>query len=122
MGRVKFENAPPQYREENKYVSKYPIPTTLIGQLGVDETVQGEGLGEFLLVRAIAVASFTSREKVGAAAVEVHAATERSRSFFERYGFLRMQDSEDHLFMSILKADEVADQVQSTTIPGQLGG
>lgn len=62
--------------------------------------IQGEGLGKALLVHAIENGVRVS-EVVGAVAMEVHAGSENARRFYERYGFVQMQDSPDHLFLSM---------------------
>jgi ribosomal protein S18 acetylase RimI-like enzyme len=118
MGNVEFENAPEQLKDD--WLPDYPIPTALLGQMGVDEGHQGNRLGEFLLVNAIARASVAAEEAVGAAAVEVHAVDETARSFFEKYGFNRMPDDENHLYLSMDIADEIAEQAENVTLSGQL--
>ena len=74
--------------------------SSLLGQLGVDLSAQGKGLGKALLAHAVEKAVQVS-EVVGAVAIEVHAATEQAREFYRRYGFVQMQDSPDHLFLSM---------------------
>ena len=98
-GHVEFENLPEDFRG-TEGLPRYPAPTVLLGQLGVDLSVQGRGLGKALLAHAIEKAVQVS-EVVGAVAIEVHAATEQAREFYRRYGFVQMQDSPDHLFLSM---------------------
>lgn len=98
-GHVEFENLPEDFRG-TEGLPRYPAPTVLLGQLGVDLSAQGKGLGKALLAHAIEKAVQVS-EVVGAVAIEVHAATEEAREFYRRYGFVQMQDSPDHLFLSI---------------------
>lgn len=97
-GKVEFETLPEEFRREG--MPRYPAPTVLLGQLGVDRSAQGQGLGEALLVHALEKSGEIA-EEVGAVAVEVHANDEDARDFYERYGFVRMQDSPTHLFMSM---------------------
>jgi GNAT superfamily N-acetyltransferase len=52
----------------------------------VDQSVQGQGLGEMLLVNALDRARRLSSQ-LGVYAVEVHAIDEKARSFYEKYGF-----------------------------------
>ena len=98
-GRVEFENLPEDFRG-TEGLPRYPAPTVLLGQLGVDLSAQGKGLGKALLAHAVEKAVQVS-EVVGAVAIEVHAATEQAREFYRRYGFVQMQDSPDHLFLSM---------------------
>lgn len=118
MGNVEFESAPEQLK--NDWLPDYPVPTALLGQMGVDEEHQGNGLGEFLLVNAIARASIAAEEAVAAAAVEVHAVDETARRFFEKYGFHRMPEDEDHLYLSMDVADNIAQQTKNVTLSGEL--
>ena len=104
-GRVEFENLPEDFRG-TEGLPRYPAPTVLVGQLGVDLSAQGRGLGKALLAHAIKLAHAIEKavqvsEVVGAVAIEVHAATEQAREFYRRYGFVQMQDSPDHLFLSM---------------------
>lgn len=109
-GSVEFEHAPPEYKKR-KGLPKYPIPTALIGQFAVDEAYQGGDLGEALLINAIA-RSVEVSEDVGIAAVEIHAENEELCSYYERFGFVRMQDSDEHLFLSKDVAESIAEDVE----------
>jgi GNAT superfamily N-acetyltransferase len=62
------------------------VPAILLGRLAVDRGVQGRGFGEALLVEALARAAGAA-DMIGARAVLVHAASDRARSFYLRYGF-----------------------------------
>ena len=48
---IAFENMPP---DESQKLPKHPVPTILLGRLAVDRTQQGQGLGETLLMSALA--------------------------------------------------------------------
>ena len=74
------------------------IPVVLIGRLAVDLSVQGEGLGEFLLIDALRWAEYLA-ERIGIQAVEVDAINEAAKQFYERYGFLSLADDPHHLFL-----------------------
>lgn len=63
-----------------------PIPVVLLARLAVDVSEQGRGLGEAMLVDALA-RSVSAADVIGARAVLVHAKGERARSFYARYGF-----------------------------------
>lgn len=98
-GHVEFENLPEDF-QGTEGLPRYPAPTVLLGQLGVDLSAQGRGLGKALLAHSIEKAVQVS-EVVGAVAVEVHAGSEEARSFYKRYGFVQMQDSPNHLFLGM---------------------
>jgi GNAT superfamily N-acetyltransferase len=67
-------------------MGRYPIPTTLIARMAVDERRQGEGIGSGLLLHAL-VTSLRAAAEVGSRAVEVHAISEAAKSFYEKHGF-----------------------------------
>lgn len=65
---------------------RHHIPALLLARLAVDESVQSQGIGAFLLrdamTRAIAVS-----EEAGVRMMLVHAVDEKARAFYERFGF-----------------------------------
>lgn len=63
-----------------------PIPVILLARLAVDESWQGRGIGEAVLIDALARASHAA-DLIGARAVVVHAISDRAASFYVRYGF-----------------------------------
>lgn len=69
-----------------KGMPKHPIPAMLLARLAVDRTVQGKGIGAFLLRdamnRALSVA-----EQAGIRLLLVHAVNDRARAFYEHFGF-----------------------------------
>lgn len=69
-----------------KGMPKNPIPALLLARIAVDKTVQGKGIGAFLLkdamTRALSVA-----EQAGMRMLLVHAVNNEARSFYEHFGF-----------------------------------
>ena len=65
-----------------------PIPVMLLGQLAVDRSFQGRRLGKALLRDAI-LRIGQAAEIAGIRAILVHAKDERSRQWYERFGFLQ---------------------------------
>jgi GNAT superfamily N-acetyltransferase len=65
---------------------KHPIPAMLLARLAVDRTVQGKGIGAFLLKdamnRALSVA-----EQAGMRLMLVHAINDEAKAFYENFGF-----------------------------------
>lgn len=94
---VSFEHAPD---ELIKTLPRYPLPTALLGKLAVDESVQGQGLGAFLLIDALRRVVEISGQ-LAVVAVEVHAIDARAQAFYTRYGFQAFNDQPGHLFLSL---------------------
>lgn len=65
---------------------RQPIPVIVLARLAVDLAEQGRGLGEQLLVQALARSAHAA-SLIGARAVLVHAKDAAARAFYERYGF-----------------------------------
>jgi len=96
-GSVEWEVLP---TEAGKRLPKYPVPVAHLGRLAVDKTVQGQHLGEFLLLDALGrVVRLT--EQIAIQAVEVVAATAPAKRFYEKYGFLSLLDDPLHLYVAV---------------------
>jgi GNAT superfamily N-acetyltransferase len=69
-----------------KGMPRHPIPAMLLARLAVDRTVQGNGIGAFLLKdamgRTLAVA-----EQTGIRIIPVHAVNAEAQAFYEHFGF-----------------------------------
>lgn len=74
------------------------FPTTLVGRLARDESFRGEGLGELLLLEALARA-LESSEHIASYAVIVDALNEQAAAFYLRYGFMRLSADAQRLYM-----------------------
>jgi len=92
---VTYEALP---QDQAKGLPAIDIPVVLLGRLAVDKTVQGQGLGEYLLIDALRRADHISRH-IGVRAVEVHAIDEDARHFYLNYGFVSLLDDRRHLFL-----------------------
>jgi GNAT superfamily N-acetyltransferase len=75
-----------------------PIPVILIARLGLDRSVQGTGLGGDLLKDALARCA-AAADEIGGRAVLVHAKDERASAFYERYGFVPLEQNPNHLYV-----------------------
>ena len=69
----------------------FPIPIARIGRLAVDRTMQGQGLGEDLMMDALR-RSLRVASEVGIAAVLIDAKHERAKRFYARYEFEALPD------------------------------
>ena len=76
-------NLPP---EAAKRFPNYPIPVTRLARLAVDRGMQGQGLGEDLLIDALHRCLRVARE-VSIVAVLVDAKHEQAKGFYARYEF-----------------------------------
>ena len=65
---------------------RHPIPAVLLARLAVDVSVQGRGVGAWLLQDAMRRA-LSASEAVGMRVLLVHALDDRARAFYERWGF-----------------------------------
>jgi GNAT superfamily N-acetyltransferase len=65
---------------------RQPIPVIVLARLAVDLTEQSHGLGEQMLLQALA-RSAEAASLIGVRAVLVHAKAGAARGFYERYGF-----------------------------------
>jgi GNAT superfamily N-acetyltransferase len=69
-----------------KGMPKHQIPAVLLARLAVDESVQGNGIGAFLLQDAMARAIAVSKE-AGVRLLLAHALNAKARKFYEHFGF-----------------------------------
>jgi GNAT superfamily N-acetyltransferase len=83
-----------------KKLPKHPVPVALLGRLAVEQSAQGLGLGEELLMDALHPCLELS-EKLGIFAVEVMAIDQDVRRFYLKYGFVPLEDNELHLYLPL---------------------
>jgi GNAT superfamily N-acetyltransferase len=74
----------------------------LLARLAVDKTVQGRGIGAFLLKDAMSRALAVS-EQAGMRLMLVHAVNDDARSFYEYFGF--EQSPSDGMNLQLLTKD-----------------
>lgn len=65
---------------------RHPTPAMLLARLAVDESVQGKGVGAFLLRDAMSRALSVS-EQAGMRRLLVHALSDEARAFYRHFGF-----------------------------------
>jgi len=75
------------------------IPTTLLGRLAIDKSVQGKGFGKILLLDAMKRCFDISKE-IGSFAVVVDPIDIEAEQFYEMYDFIKLPDSEK-MFIAI---------------------
>jgi len=82
--------------EFGKRMPRFPLPVTLLGRMAVAQTLQGQGLGEFLLLDALDRASNASRQVASwAVVVDTKAG---AREFYLQHGFIPLATNTDRLF------------------------
>ena len=77
-----------------------PIPVILLGQLGVDRSMQGKRLGVNLLQDALLRILEVSKV-IGTRVVTVDAISDEARAFYLRFGFAPKQTDPMRLFLDI---------------------
>lgn len=81
-----------------KYIKQVPknynAPVILLGRLARDIRTKGTGLGEHLLLDALFRSYMLSSQSIGAMAVVVDPINEYAVTFYKKYGFEQLPDSE----------------------------
>ena len=95
---IDFAHVPPE-RARGLPVA-LPLPVALIGQLAVDRSLQGQGLGEVLLIDALR-RILGLAEQIGILAVLVEAIDESARRFYLHQGFEPLADDPSRLFLTL---------------------
>ncbi|KOO08750.1 GNAT family N-acetyltransferase [Vibrio hepatarius] len=91
----------------NKERRKFPyssVPCILLSKIAVCKSVQGQGLGKWLLGRAIRQAYLSSRD-VGVYALFLHA-REGREDFYEKAGMIRSKEQPDMFIYSLKQYEE----------------
>ncbi|HZU36224.1 MAG TPA: GNAT family N-acetyltransferase [Gemmataceae bacterium] len=99
---VPFANLPPGAA---KKLPKHPVPTVLLGRLAVDQTAQGQGLGAELLIDALKRCLDLS-QPLGIYAIEVHAIDRTAKVFYQKFGFVPLEDNDVHLYLPLATVEK----------------
>jgi GNAT superfamily N-acetyltransferase len=83
-----------------KGMPRHAIPVVLLARLAVDESVQGRGIGSFLLRDAMARTA-AAAERFGIRALLVHALHEEARAFYLRHGLEPSPTDDLHLMILV---------------------
>jgi GNAT superfamily N-acetyltransferase len=83
---------------QQKRLPRHPVPVVHVGRLAADRSVQGQGLGAFLLLDALARSERLAND-LGVHAVEVQALDDTARAFYLHHGFEILQDDPQHLYL-----------------------
>ena len=83
---------------EKRLPEQMPLPAVLLGRLAIDASFKGHGLGEYLLMDALARSERVALSDVGAVAVVVDALPS-ALAFYGKYGFQQLSDDQLHLYL-----------------------
>lgn len=93
---IEINKLPPDI---TKKLPKYPLlPATLLGRLAVNKEHAGKKLGELLLVDAMK-RSLELSANIASMAMIVDAKDDKAMLFYQRYGFIQLEDDENKLFL-----------------------
>ena len=79
---------------------RQPVPVVLVARLAVDATVQGCGVGAFLLADAMR-RTLAAADVIAVRAMLVHAKDDAARGFYRRFGFVPSPSDPLHLMLLI---------------------
>ena len=85
-----------QKRLPKSYAS---VPATLLGRLAIDNKYQGKGVGKILFIDALK-RSYDISTEIGSFAVVVDPIDKEAESFYEKFDFIKLPDSEK-MFIAI---------------------
>ena len=102
-GAVSFEQLP---EDASRKLPKHPVPVVLLARLAVDQSAQGQGLGEVLLLDALQ-RSLDLSTGLGVHAVEVDAIDDAAAAFYSKYGFTPLLDDPFHLYLPIATVEDI---------------
>ena len=91
---------------ERKRLPRHPVPVVTLGRLAVCKSVQGQGLGDILLIDCLKKAHRINKES-GVYAVEVDAIDDNVIKFYAKYGFEQLLDNKRHLYLSMKTIDKL---------------
>ncbi len=86
-------------QEITKKLPRYPFqPATLLGRLAVNKGYQKQGIGEKLLLDALA-RSWQQSQQIGSIAVVVDVLNDSAAAFYQQYGFINFPDKKNKMFL-----------------------
>jgi len=88
-----------------KRLPAYPVPAVRIGRFAVDQSVQGRGLGEQMLVDSLS--RIVGASDIFAAFAVIIDANEQSVGFYKKYGFIQSRHQPLTLFLPVKTITQV---------------
>ncbi|WP_233128884.1 GNAT family N-acetyltransferase [Halovibrio salipaludis] len=88
----------------------HPVPFLRMTRLASHLSVRGLGFGELALLAAIEDAATISREFTAIGGLVVDAKDQRAAGFYEKYGFIRVEEDALQLFLPIQDCVSLMDE------------
>jgi GNAT superfamily N-acetyltransferase len=88
VGQIDFESLPANW---TKKIPRYPIPIARLARLAIDKSVQGQHLGQKLLMDALRRGARISHE-IGLFGIIVDAKHDKAKKFYQKYGFVEIHN------------------------------
>ena len=101
-GQIKFDSLPQGIKHP-----RYPVSIARVARLVVDLRYQGMGVGGLLLYDALQRIRSVSQE-IGIFAIVVDAKDTKAKSFYERYGFVSLQDTDLTLCLTMKVIEQLS--------------
>ena len=101
-GQITFDSLPQGIKHP-----RYPVSVVRVARLAVDLRYQGMGVGGLLLYDALQRIRSVSQE-IGIFAIVVDAKDTKAKSFYERYGFISLQDTDLTLCLPIKVIEQLS--------------
>lgn len=95
-------------QDQARRLPHYPIPGVLLGRLAVDNNLQGQGLGAFLLMDAM-YRALMATQSVAMHALVVDARNDTAAAFYRKYGFIPLQDDNQRLFLPMATIQQLVE-------------
>jgi len=86
--------------QEQRKLPKYPVPCFRLGRLAVQQRLQGQGIGRYLLGCALE-RCLQARKSVAAYALLVEAKNVNAAGFYQHYGFIPCNDNPNTLYFPL---------------------
>jgi len=90
-----------------KKLPRYPsVPAILLGRLAIDAGYQGKHLGAAVLFDALEK-SLEYSENIGSMAIVVDAINDHAIAFYEKHGFISLEDCKNNLYLPMATVKEL---------------
>jgi len=86
--------------QEQRKLPRYPVPCFRLGRLAVQQHLQGQGIGRYLLGCAVE-RCLRARQHVAAYALLVDAKNANAAEFYRHYGFISCRDDDRTLYFPL---------------------
>ena len=97
MAQLGFVELPEDFQ---KGMPKYPVPAARLCRLAVDQTIQGQRIGEHLLMDAIQRVIIAD-QSVAAHSLIVDAKNAKAKRFYQKHEFIPFRDQDLKLFLPL---------------------